>query len=72
MTGVPALSCIEPMNNLSEQVIRKHVLMRKIIGAFRSENGAEYYPALRSSLRSDYKEKRSTMNSKNYSSMSFV
>lgn len=34
---------MEPTNNLSEQVIREHVLMRKIIGAFRSENGAEYY-----------------------------
>jgi transposase/uncharacterized coiled-coil protein SlyX len=34
---------MEPTNNLSEQVIREHVLMRKIIGAFRSENGTEYY-----------------------------
>lgn len=34
---------MEPTNNLSEQVIREHVLMRKIIGTFRSENGAEYY-----------------------------
>jgi transposase len=34
---------MEPTNNLSEQVIREHVLMRKIIGTFRSEAGAEYY-----------------------------
>jgi len=34
---------MEPTNNLSEQVIREHVLMRKIIGTFRSEEGAEYY-----------------------------
>jgi hypothetical protein len=34
---------MEPTNNLSEQVIREHVLMRKIIGTFRSKNGAEYY-----------------------------
>lgn len=33
---------IEQTNNLSERVISGHVLMRKIIGAFRSENGAEY------------------------------
>jgi len=34
---------MEPTNNLSEQVIREHVLMRKIIGTFRSGKGAEYY-----------------------------
>jgi len=34
---------MEPTNNLSEQVIREHVLMRKIIGTFRSRKGAEYY-----------------------------
>ena len=34
---------MEPTNNLSEQVIREHVLMRKIIGTFRSAKGAEYY-----------------------------
>ena len=34
---------MEPTNNLSEQVIREHVLMRKIMGTFRSEIGAEYY-----------------------------
>jgi len=34
---------MEPTNNLSEQVIRAHVLMRKIIGTFSSEDGAEYF-----------------------------
>ncbi|RZB30842.1 MAG: hypothetical protein AEth_00796 [Candidatus Argoarchaeum ethanivorans] len=34
---------MKPTNNLSKQVIREHVLMRKIIGAFRSKKGAEYY-----------------------------
>jgi len=34
---------MEPTNNLSEQVIREHVLMRKIIGTFRSAKGVEYY-----------------------------
>ena len=29
-------------NNLSEQVIMERMLMRKIIGIFRSENSAEY------------------------------
>jgi len=28
---------------VEKQVIREHGLMRKIIGTFRSENGAEYY-----------------------------
>lgn len=32
-----------PTNNLGEQAIREHVIMRKIIGAFRSEKGSEYY-----------------------------
>jgi hypothetical protein len=34
---------MEPTNNLSEQVIREHVLMRKITGTFRYEIGAEHY-----------------------------
>jgi len=34
---------MEPTNNLSELAIREHVLMRKTIGTFRSEDGAEYY-----------------------------
>jgi len=32
-----------PTNNLGEQAIREHVIMRKIIGSFRSEKGSEYY-----------------------------
>jgi len=34
---------MEPTNNLSEQAIREHMLMRKTIGTFRSEDGSEYY-----------------------------
>ena len=34
---------LEPTNNLSEQAIREHVMVRRIIGAFRSEKGAENY-----------------------------
>ena len=64
---------MEPTNNLSEQVIREHVLMRKIMGTFRSEIGAEYTnTSLPSSPRGDYREKMSTTNSKNCSSMSSV
>ena len=45
---------MEPTNNLSEQVIREHVLIEKIIGTFRSPKGAEYYQYIashRSSLQ---------------------
>lgn len=34
---------MEPTNNLGEQAMREHVLMRKIIGTFRSEKGVESY-----------------------------
>ena len=34
---------MEPTNNLGEQAIREHIILRKIIGCFRSENGAENY-----------------------------
>ena len=34
---------MEPTNNLGEQAIREHVVMRKIIGTFRSERGSENY-----------------------------
>ena len=34
---------MEPTNNLGEQAMREHVLIRKIIGTFRSERGAENY-----------------------------
>jgi transposase len=34
---------MEPTNNLGEQAIREHVIMRKIIGTFRSVEGSENY-----------------------------
>ena len=39
---------IEPTNNLAEQAIRECVMVRKIIGAFRSIEGAHYYERLAS------------------------
>jgi len=36
-------SGMEPTNNLGEQAIREHVIMRKIIGTFRSVEGSENY-----------------------------
>lgn len=30
---------MEPINNLAEQTLREHVVIRKIIGTFRSKNG---------------------------------
>jgi transposase len=41
---------IEPTNNLAEQAIREHVIMRRIIGTFRSENGSANYQYLASML----------------------
>lgn len=41
---------MEPTNNLGEQAIREHVIIRKIIGCFRSENGAENYQYIASLL----------------------
>jgi len=41
---------MEPTNNLGEQAIREHVILRKIIGCFRSENGAENYQHIASLL----------------------
>ena len=41
---------MEPTNNLAEQAIREHVIMRKIIGCFRSEKGAENYQYIASLL----------------------
>ena len=43
---------MQPTNNLGEQAIREHVIMRKIIGCFRSENGAENYQYIASLLAS--------------------
>ena len=34
---------MQPTNNLGEQAIREHVVMRMIIGTFRSEHGSENY-----------------------------
>lgn len=41
---------MEPTNNLGEQAMREHVIMRKIIGCFRSNNGAENYQYIASLL----------------------
>jgi len=43
---------MEPTNNLGEQAIREHVIMRNIIGCFRSENGAQNYQFIASLLAS--------------------
>jgi len=39
---------VEPTNNFAEQTVREPVIVRKIIGAFRSENGAANYAKLAS------------------------
>ena len=39
---------VEPTNNYAEQAIRETVLVRKIIGAFRSETGTKVYETLAS------------------------
>ncbi len=39
---------VQPTNNYAEQAIRETVLVRKIIGAFRSENGTKRYETLAS------------------------
>ncbi len=41
---------MEPTNNLAEQAIRDHVVIRKIIGTFRSENGSKNYQYISSLL----------------------
>lgn len=43
---------MEPTNNLGEQAMREHVIMRKIIGCFRSNNGARNYQYIASLLAS--------------------
>lgn len=43
---------MESTNNLGEQAIREHVIMRKIIGTFRSENGSENYQYIASMIAS--------------------
>jgi len=39
---------VQPTNNYAEQTIRETVMVRKIIGAFRSENGTKVYETLAS------------------------
>jgi hypothetical protein len=41
---------MHPTNNLAEQAIREHVIVRKIIGTFRSEKGSENYQYIASVL----------------------
>lgn len=41
---------MEPTNNLAEQAIREHVVVRKIIGTFRSESGSQNYQYIASLL----------------------
>ncbi len=41
---------MEPTNNLGEQAIRESVIIRKIIGTFRSETGPTYYQYIASLL----------------------
>ena len=43
---------MEPTNNLGEQAMREHVIIRKIIGCFRSKNGAANYQYIASLLAS--------------------
>lgn len=41
---------MEPTNNLGEQAIREHVMVRKTIGCFRSDEGARNYQYIASAL----------------------
>ena len=43
---------MEPTNNLGEHAMREHVIMRKIIGCFRSKRGAKNYQYIASLLAS--------------------
>ena len=45
-----ALQRLEPTNNLAEQAIREHVVIRKITGIFRSEQGSQNYQYISSLL----------------------
>ena len=45
---------LTPTNNLGEQAMREHVILRKIIGCFRSENEVENYQYI-ISLLADWK-----------------
>ena len=41
---------MEPINNLDEQAIREHVVIRKINGTFRFESGSQNYQDIASLL----------------------
>ncbi len=43
---------MEPTNNLGEQAMREHVIVERLIGCFRSENGAQNYQYIASLLAS--------------------
>ena len=49
---------VEPTNNYAEQAIRETVIVRKIIGAFRSESGTKVYETLASLLATWQFQKR--------------
>jgi hypothetical protein len=49
---------VQPTNNYAEQAIRETVLVRKIIGAFRSENGTKTYETLASLIASWQMQKK--------------
>ena len=51
---------IEPTNNFAEQSLRESVVVRKIIGAFRSEKGKGNYETL-ASLIASWQLKRSDL-----------
>lgn len=52
------LAGVEPTNNYAEQAIRETVIVRKIIGAFRSEQGTKVYETLASLLATWQFQKR--------------
>lgn len=62
---------VQPTNNYAEQAIRETVLVRKIIGAFRSESGTKTYETLASLIATwklqklDIKKELTKMLSKN-------
>ena len=51
---------MEPTNNLAEQSIREHVVIRKIIGTFRSKSGSQNYQYI-SSLMSTWNFQKKNM-----------
>jgi hypothetical protein len=53
---------VQPTNNYAEQAIRETVLVRKIIGAFRSENGTKTYETLASLIASWQLQKKDIKN----------